>query len=434
MHVDMIRAWPVKPRALPMLLDATRKYTLLNFDRKNEDLYTYITPNKHEKVNLQWDKKREVSRANKKPLDGVLNRELLLLQSEQDHKLWNGMMTRDSARKAGPTERLRSDTPFETFDVNPADSVYFETYLGHTCNAKNALEALDALCLHVQMHDRSCLLCSALPNVLRENKNLIKMKRNGYFESFVQAEKYIEENKKERHMIQFWQNLYYQFGLIALELNASLLRPPNSMLRSKQCKIVSAYGFCNLYRDKEDFHIRSNMNFKTYQEHYNERHGMLRWFVDTSDNTNLHIDITNLDAIVTRYFARNFEAQKDKVQNNLMSEVFTMESGDKLSIAKVVKGLVKATDDRNYQDCETQHWQVFKDDEQKLYDVAFNWRWNVHNPIVYNKIYEEAHVRSAKHKHKQAKSMTYIMAVEHHRRYKQRTGPSIFWSASAGIT
>lgn len=425
-----MRAWPVRAKAKPVLLDATQHRvlcTLFTFESKHNDLYTYTNPNKQRKVHLEWATKRELSRTKKNPLDGVLNQELLLLQSEQDQHLWNGHATQNSTSKS----RSRSRTPSANFDVDPADSVYFDTYLTKKYNMNHALEALDALCLHSEVHARSCVLCSALPNVLRENKNLIETKRKGYFGSFVKSGAYIQENEKARHMIQFWQNLYYQFGLLGLELNAAILRPPNSILWSKQCKTVSAYGFHNLYKDKEDFMRRGKTNLQMYQGNYNERHGMLRWFQDTSAHTNLHIDITDLNAILTRYFARNFEKVKDRVQHGLLSEVFALENNEMSSITEVVMNLVKVTGENNYQTCPGQHWQAYKEEEQRWYDAAFDWRWNVLRHEVYNKIYEEAVKRSAKEKQKQAKSMSYILAVEHHRRYKQRTGPSIFWSAGA---
>lgn len=287
------------------------------------------------------------------------------------------------------------------------------------------------LCLHSEVHARSCLLCSALPNVLRENKQLIETKRNGYFGSFVKSGKYIQENEKARHMIQFWQNLYYQFGLLALELNTATLRPPNSMLWSQQCSTVSAYGFHNLYKDNADFVRRGKINLQMYQAHYNERHGMLRWFQDAYAHTNLHIDITDLNAILTRYFARDFEKAKDRVQHALLSEVFALENDESSPITEVVANLRKATGKNNYQTCPQQNYKAYKEEEQKWYDAAFDWRWNVLNDEVYNKIYEEAGKISEKDRQKQAKSMSYILAVEHHRRYKQRTGPSIFWSAGA---
>jgi len=428
----MMRAWPARAKARPVLLDATRRDVrsiLFAFEGKQNDLYTYTHPNNQRKLHLEWATKKEVSRKKETPLDGVLNRELLLVQSEQDQHLWHGNMTQHSKSKS----RSRSRTPISKLDVGPPDSVYFETYLKQKYDLDNALEALDALCLHSEVHARSCLLCSALPGVLSENKQLIETKRNGYFGSFVKSGKYIQENEKARHMIQFWQNLYYQFGLLSLELNAAILRPPNSVLWSQQCRIVSAYGFHNLYRDNADFLRRGKVNFEMYQAHYNERHDMLRWFQDASANTNLHIDITDLNAILTRYFARDFERASDRVQYGVLREVFGLENNESSSITEVVENLRMATRKYNYQTCLPQHYKAYKEEEQKWYDAAFDWRWNVLNNEVYNKIYEEAGKRSENYKEKQAKSMSYILAVEHHRRYKQRTGPSIFWRASAGL-
>lgn len=428
-----MRAWPVRAKAKPVLLDVTKNHVqsiLFTFEGRHNDLHTYTNPNKQRKLHLEWATKRELSRTDKNPLAGVLNQELLLLQSEQDQHLWNAHMT----QKSRSSSRSRSRTPISKLDVDTADSVYFDTYLKKKYDMNHALEALDALCLHTEVHARSCLLCSALPGVLRENKNLIETKRNGYFGSFMKSGKYIQDNEKARHMIQFWQNLYYQFGLLALELNAALLRPPNSILWSNQCKTISAYGFHNLYKDHADFVRRGKINLQMYQSHYNERHGMLRWFQDTSANTNLHIDITDLNAILTRYFARNFEKVKDRVQHALLNEVFALENNESSSITEVVTNLVQATGKNNYQACPQQHYKAYKEEEQKWYDAAFDWRWHVLNDEVYNKIYEEAGKRSEKERQKQAKSMSYVLAVEHHRRYKQRTGPSIFWRASTGLT
>lgn len=433
MHVNTMRAWPVKEKVIPTLFDFNNnsKLTVYKFVKKVGEVYTYNESDKKNLVNLQWTAKREVSRMNNRKLEGVLHQEMLLWQSEQDHHLWGKGKTKASNAPLNPVQKSKSPTPSTTLHSDTPDSTYFQSYLHQTCIVEDALKALDSLCLFVKADDKWCVLCSALPSVLSENKDFIRTKRNGYFESFVQCENYLEENKTERHMIVFWQNLYYQFGLIALELNASLLRPPYSMVWSKLCKTVSAYGFSNLYKDKNDFLSRYNMNLQTYRDHYNERHGTLRWFFDKYDNTNLHIDIINLTAIVTRYFVRDFEKTKDQVQHKLMNAVFVLQEGNVSQLKHVVGGLISATSKRNYQNCPQENRKKYKDEEDALYDVAFYWRWNTVDPNVYNNIYEEARTRSIIQKGKSVESMTYIMAVEHHRRYKQRKGPSIFWSASA---
>lgn len=430
----MVRAWPVKARTLPTLLERTypvASWIRYVFDTKTGDAtYTYTPPDaKTTELNLQWMPPKGVWRLNKKAHVGVLNRDLLLVQSEQDHHLWHA----DGVHGASPARSKKgSPSPAAKGGDLTADSVYFDGYVSRVVTLDEALRALDSLNLFSVVNARSCLLFNALPAVLRENKSLIEAKRGGYFGSFVLSGDYIEQNASARHMVPFWQNLYYQFGLLAVHLHCGVLRPPNSKFWSTQCRIVSAFGSNNLYADAKDFGNRGRRGLETYRDNYNTRHGTLRWFRDTLDNTSLHIDITNLTPIVTTYFARHIEKSRDRVQYALLSEVFRLEIEGENTVEHIGQELENAVKHKDYQTCSSRDAPTYKKNEDMWYDAAFEWTWNVHKDKVqvYDNIYEEARKRSANVSGKEAKCMSYIQAVEHYRRYSQRKGPSIFWSAA----
>jgi hypothetical protein len=288
----------------------------------------------------------------------------------------------------------------------------FTSHYARTPTILEAMTALNWIASFVRLdREHYCMLQNALPVVLHETEKSIRIKRDGFFKSFKDSAAYLAEHAALRRMIPFWQNLYYQFGLVAMTLHHAL-RPSVEaewVYLVACCEKVAMAAQGILYSGAEDFRERYEHDLRTYQDNYNTRPGTLRWFED-DDGNYLHVDISRLDPILTICAMR--EEKIHKVEQDILTEVFRVE------------GLTTRQADK--------HAQALVRDVRKgapyaeLLDDVFRWKWKVNAGAenTYSRIHEEAVKRCGGMD--TAPRMMYVEAVNEHRRYDTRGGGSIF--------
>lgn len=289
----------------------------------------------------------------------------------------------------------------------------FTSHYARTPTILEAMTALNWIASFVRLdREHYCMLQNALPVVLQETEKSIRIKRDGFFKSFKDSAAYLAEHAALRRMIPFWQNLYYQFGLVAMTLHHAL-RPSVEaewVYLVVCCEKVARAAQGILYSGAEDFRERYEHDLRTYQDNYNTRPGTLRWFEDDDENY-LHVDISRLDPILTICATR--EEKIHKVEQDILLEVFRVE------------GLTTRQADRHAQD-------LVRDVRKgapyaEMLDDVFRWKWKVNAGAekTYSRIHEEAVKRCDGMD--TVPRMMYVEAVNEHRRYDTRGGASIFW-------
>jgi hypothetical protein len=295
-----------------------------------------------------------------------------------------------------------------------ADIFSFTSFYSAKVTVVAAMKALNWISAFASLdREHYCMLQNALPAVLRETEKSIRKKRGGFFGSFNDSAAYLAENAALRRMVPFWQNVYYQFGLVAMTLHHAL-RPSavtewTYLVNCCETVAVAAQGI--LYADLSDWEDRYEEDLRMYQESYNTRHDTLRWFEDDRGGY-LHVDIRRLDPILTICATRH--ERITEVEQDILQEVFRVEGWDIEDADEHAIDLVNSAG---------------KDEptHAALLDEVFLWKWKVNAGAekTYSRIYEEAMKRCAGTE--PAPRMMYVEAVNEHRRYDTRGGASIFW-------
>jgi hypothetical protein len=350
-----------------------------------------------DRKNAEEEKKKERDR--KKETDRK--------KAEEDRK-----KTEDDKKKV--TDEKKSDEQRRDKENRKVNAGIFTFKLFHTAKTiPEAMKALNWISSFVSLdREHYCMLQNALPAVLQETEKSIRKKRDGYFGSFTDSEAYLVKHAALRQMVPFWQNLYYQFGLVAMTLHHALRPSVEAKWRFLVgcCETVAIAAQGILYSGAEDFRERYADDLRMYQDSYNTRHGTLRWFEDDGENY-LHVDIRRLDPILTICATR--DEKIDKVEQSILIEVFRIEGLTTKEADKHVVALVQAVGTGA--------------PYAELLDDVFRWKWKVNAGAekTYSRIYEEAMKRCDGME--TAPRMMYVEAVNEHRRYDTRGGASIFW-------
>jgi hypothetical protein len=278
----------------------------------------------------------------------------------------------------------------------------------------SAMKALDWIAGFVRTEpDKYCLLQNALPVVLREIEQSIRTKRGGRFHSFAASHDYLQENAALGRMVPFWQNVYYQFGLIAMTLHHPVRPCAVAVWKHLRgcCETVARAAQGVLYADYDDWQDRWEEDLHRYQDGYNTRHGTLRWFAD-DDERYLHVDIRRLDSILTICATRDYDITR--VEENILKKVFGVQGRSLGYVRDYVELLVNA--DEEDEDDYARLWQVVS---------AFRWEVNRDAEKTYSNIYRDA-VNNCGDPENPPRMM-FVEAVDAHRRYATRAVGSIFW-------
>jgi hypothetical protein len=319
--------------------------------------------------------------------------------------------------------------------VDPTAEFRFRDYLG-ALDYGDWIAAMDALCLFRDT-DRSYVLFQTDWQTMLHENGLLLAKIAGRAVPFLTWElsrAFFEANKGSCQLIPFWNNLYFQFGLITERLTRENLRPWGAGERERLigwCRTVCAGGQKRLYKDKADYDRRGTKDRRVYRAMYNCCHGPLRWFWYREND--LHVDIRFLDKIMSAYLTEIGPLYTDDMSNSLITEGDILNhvlENEEYTKEEVVNEAVLL--DIEIERAETA-WNPDDDDCLEVtadcrdtLEKISKWKWRVKQnakaEATYARIYEEA--RQQETAAAPAATMLWVQAVEHHRRYTLHQCPT----------
>jgi len=319
--------------------------------------------------------------------------------------------------------------------VDPTAEFTFREYLG-ALDYGDWIAAMDALCLFRDT-DRSYVLFQTDWQTMLHENGLLLAKIAGRAVPFLTWElsrAFFEANKGSCQLIPFWNNLYFQFGLITERLTRENLRPWGAGERERLigwCRTVCAGGQKRLYTDKADYDRRGAKDRRVYRAMYNCCHGPLRWF--WYGENDLHVDIRFLDKIMSAYVTEtaavdeNDLSESQKMEALILKDVlenieYTEQAViDEVEFLDAEIGRAEEYCEYNYDD-----YVEVSDDCRDTLEIISKWKWRVWDNdtdrAVYARIYE--HARQHETEDAPAAAMLWVQAVEHHRRYTLHQCPT----------
>ena len=315
--------------------------------------------------------------------------------------------------------------------MDPAVTFEFKTYHGGL-DYGDWIAAMDALCLFRDTDKSYVLFHTDWQVVLHENELLIAKiaGRAVAFRSWELSREFFAENKGSCRLIPFWNNLYYQFGLITHRLTGENLRPWDVGQRERLigwCRTVCTAAQKKLYGDAGEFLRRSAKDRHRYREVYNSCHGCLRWFAHAGED--LHVDIRFLDKILSAWSTElvSFAAPSpiEVRQTQIFENIFEIQDWDTMDAMNIARNLHHEIEYAQVRHSPGTILRVTPRCREYLTTIS-KWKWrkidNAAARAVYARIYESA--RDGQTPAAPAAGMLFVQAVEHHRRYTLHQGRS----------